>query len=232
MRLNTVTLAFQGKCGYLERDFLDDYAAKSLNHIRIALLLGACLYAAFGFLDARLVPNHKAYLWFIRYAIICPCISAGLLLTFWPRFRKYMQGCLTVLMILAGSGIIVMVAIAPPPANFSYYAGVILVFMMGYGFVKLRFVWAITAGWINVAFYEVVAIWLVHTPGPVLLNNNFFFISANVIGMFVCYSIEFYTRKDFYMARQLKLEQDKVIFFNPESGAKGTGTHGRNRSNQ
>ena len=214
MSLNRVNLAFQDDCRYLEQDFLDDYAAESLNHIRIALLLGAFLYAVFGFLDAKLVPNHKAYLWFIRYAIVCPCIFTGLLLSFWPRFQKYMQECLTFLMILSGSGITVMVAIAPPPANFSYYAGVILVFMMGYGFVKLRFVWAIMAGWVNVAFYEVVAIWVVHTPGPVLLNNNFFFISANIIGMFVCYSIEFYTRKNFYMARRLEFEQAKVVFFN------------------
>ncbi len=86
--------------------------------------------------------------------------------------------------------------------------------MTGYGFIKARFVWAIIAGWINVTFYEVVAIWVVQTPGPVLLNNNFFFISANIIGMFACYSIEFYTRKNFYMARRLEFEQRKVISLN------------------
>jgi signal transduction histidine kinase/CheY-like chemotaxis protein len=214
MRLNPVTLSFQGDCRHLEQEFLLDYTAKSLNHIRIALLLSTFLYVAFGFLDAQLVPDHKAQLWFIRYAIMCPALIVGVLLTFWSRFHKYMQGCIAILTVMAGSGIIIMVAIAPPPANFSYYAGVILVFMTGYGFIKARFVWAIIAGWINVIFYEVVAIWVVQTPAPVLLNNNFFFISANIIGMFVCYSIEFYTRKNFYMARRLEFEQGKVISLN------------------
>ncbi len=129
-------------------------------------------------------------------------------MSFIQGFEKYMQGCLVILMVLAGSGISIMVAIASPPANYSYYAGVILVFMMSYGFIKARFVWATLAGWINVAFYEIVAVGVVHTPGPILVNNNFFFFSATLIGMVTSYSIELYTRKDFYMTRRLAEEQN------------------------
>jgi PAS domain S-box-containing protein len=119
-------------------------------------------------------------------------------------------------MILAGSGISIMVAIADPPANYSYYAGVILVLMMSYGFVKARFMWASLSGWINVLFYEIVAVWIVQTPGDVFLNNNFFFISANIIGMFICYSNERYARTNYYMALQLELTQKKTMTLNRE----------------
>jgi PAS domain S-box-containing protein len=51
---------------------------------------------------------------------------------------------------------------------------------------------------------------LSQTPIPILLNNNFFFLTGNIIGMFACYSIEFYSRKDFIQARLLKAEKKKV----------------------
>lgn len=214
MQLNPVTLSFQGECRELESVFLVDYNSKTLNHIRISLTLGIIFYAAFGFLDIALVPEQKSQLWLIRYVIVCPAVMFGILLSFMPTFKRRMQGILLFLMILAGSGISVMVAIVQPPANFSYYAGVILVFMMSYGFIKARFVWATIAGWINVIFYEVIAVWIVQTPGTILLNNNFFFISANLIGMFTCYSIEFYTRSDFFTNCRLELEQGKTLSLN------------------
>ena len=216
IHLNPITLSFDGKCQDLEQDFIHGYNTKSLNHIRISLFLGLILYAVFGFFDVALAPEQKTQLWFIRYAVVCPCILISILLSMVPGFVKYVQACLVFLMILAGSGISIMVAIADPPANYSYYAGVILVLMMSYGFVKARFMWASLSGWVNVLFYEFVAVWIVQTPGDVFLNNNFFFISANIIGMFICYSNERYARTNYYMALQLELTQKKTMTLNRE----------------
>ncbi len=213
---NPITLSFKEECQHLEELFIDEYNTKSLNHIRISLFLGFILYAVFGVLDAQLVPEQKIQLWFIRYAIVCPCILISILLSFIPKFKKYIQACLVLLMIVAGSGISIMVAIANPPANLSYYAGLILVFMMSYGFIKARFIWACITGWINVVLYEIVAVWMVQTPSDILLNNNFFFISANIIGMFICYSSELYSRKSFFMALQLEVTQNETITLNRE----------------
>ena len=76
--------------------------------------------------------------------------------------------------LLAGLGIIGMVLIAPYPVSNSYYAGLILVFIFGYTFFKLRFIWATLSGWMIVVAYEITAILLSDTPIPVLINNNFF----------------------------------------------------------
>ena len=119
--------------------------------------------------------------------------------------------CLVASMILiAGLGIIAMILIAPNPGNYSYYAGLILVFLYGYTFSKLRFIWATLAGWMIVIGYEIAAIGMSHTPIPVLVNNNFFFLSGNIIGMFACYSIELYSRKEFMQTRLLETEREKV----------------------
>ena len=64
--------------------------------------------------------------------------------------------------------------------------------------------------------YEFVAIGVVKPPMAVLVNNNFFFISANIIGMLACYLIERYARRDFFLVQLLAMEQEKVIRANRE----------------
>jgi signal transduction histidine kinase len=43
-----------------------------------------------------------------------------------------------------------------------------------------------------------------------IISNNFFFISANFIGMFAAYNIEFYTRRDFFLNIQLDIQNNKI----------------------
>jgi PAS domain S-box-containing protein len=138
------------------------------------------------------------------------------LFSFSRHFMKYMQLCTSGVIMIAGLGIIQMILIAPYPGNNTYYAGLILVFIYGYTFFKLRFIWATLTGWIIVLAYEISAILLVETPFPIFLNNNFFFLAGNVIGMFACYSIELYSRKDFLKTRIIEAEKKSVSACNRE----------------
>mgnify|MGYP003588795483 CR=1 FL=1 len=208
MGLNRFSLAF--KDPDLESRFRDIYTIKALHHVRISLSLGIFIYAAFGVLDAYLAPTVKTELWTIRYMVVCPVFIVAMALFSTSRLKNFMQPVLFLVMIIAGSGIIAMVVYSPAPANYSYYTGLILIFMFGYSFVRLRFVWASIGGWILVILYEAAAIIFTDTPMLILLNNNFFFISANVIGMFSCYFIEYYARRDFFWTLLLKEEERKV----------------------
>lgn len=208
MGLNPITLSFPSP---LEEAFLDDFYNNSLTMVRLSLFAGIVLYGLFGILDAQLVPAVKWKLWFIRFAIVWPALAAIIAWSFYPSFKKYFQPAVASVMVVAGFAIVGMISFIPPPVNYSYYAGLILVFIWGYSFTRVRFVWAAPAGWVIVFFYEFVAIWVSDTPTSILMNNNFFFISAQVIGMFVCYSIEFYLRRDFYLAWQLQNEKTAII---------------------
>ena len=213
MPLHPITLSFKGQDGQLEAAFLHNYYRATLKHVRAVLLLAIFFYGIFGLLDAVLVGDKKVPLWIIRYAVVCPVLLGAFFFTFLPAFEKYMQPVFLVIIIIGGLGVIGMILIAPAPASFSYYAGLILILIFGYTFLRARFVWATAAGWTLVVCYEIAATWL-KTPLPVLINNNFFFISANIIGMFACYSIEYYSRRNFYMQRLLEVEQKKVIDIN------------------
>lgn len=210
---NLITLSF-GKS--VEKAFQGDYYRKSLKHVRVAILLAMVYYAAFGVLDALLVPEERHWLWLIRYAGFCPFAFAVYLFSFSRHFERYMQPAIGAVVLSAGVGIIGMILIAPSPGKYAYYAGLILVFMYGYTFFKLRFVYATMAGFTIVIGYEIAALWLSETPFPVLVNNNFFFLGGNIIGMLACYSIELSARRDFFQAQLLQREREKVDASNRE----------------
>jgi len=207
MDLNPITLSFPGD---LEEVFLDEFYKNSLKQVRISLLFGVFFYGLFGILDAHLVPQMKTTLWYIRFAIVAPVFLTVFLLSYCSQFKKYFQASLAAAMLVAGFGIITMIYFIPSPVSHSYYAGLILVFIWGYAFTRVRFLWATAAGWFIVVLYEIVAIYITETPYAVLLSNNFFFISANIIGMFVCYTIEFYERANFFINFLLEQEQEKI----------------------
>jgi signal transduction histidine kinase/ActR/RegA family two-component response regulator len=216
LHLKPLSLRFSGPQEHLEPAFQSAYLANSIIYMRLALVLAAILYGIFGILDALLIPHQKEVTWLIRFAVVCPAMLLVAAASRYPRVQQRMQELLAAIVVIAGVGIIVMIIIAPPPVNYSYYAGLIIVFIFGYTFARMRFVWASLAAWIVVVFYEIAAIGVTQTPLPVLINNNFFFISANLIGMLACYSIERNARRNFFLMRLLAEEQDKVRAANQE----------------
>ena len=217
VELNLLTLSFPKE---FETFFKKERYKNSLRHVRVALLLSIVFFAIFGILDAWIVPEVKYQLWFVRYAVYCPFALAVLLFSYSELFKKVMQVCVASVMGLAGLGIVAMILIVPQASNNSYYTGIILVFIFGYTFFKLDFLYATTTGMIIVIAYEVAAIWFINTPIHILINNNFFFLTGNVFGMIACYSIELYSRKEFLQARLLEAEKKKVHKANLELESK------------
>ncbi len=213
---------FQGSVGRLGLRFRDDLEAKfqeyyietSLRHMRVAQTMGLLLYAAFGILDAILLPTVKHELWLIRYGIICPIIAASIVATFWQGFRKYHQSILGTSVAAGGVAIVAMIVKAPPPGDATYYAGLILVIQFACAFCKLRFIWAIAVSAVIVISYEVVAVFVVNTSTPILVNNIFFFMSTAVICGFSSYFIELHTRRDFLSRSLLEEERQNTLAAN------------------
>ncbi len=209
MDLNPVTLAFRNRHRKLEEKFLADYSASSLLIIRVGAILAIVMYSMFGFLDASLAPDNKETLWLIRFGFAIPCAAFSLLFSFLTFFKKHLQLVVAFSILTGGLAILGMMIVAPPPANISYYAGILLVHMFGYTLVRMRFIYATAANWFVVVCYEVAMVLFSDISDPILLNNNFVLISANIIGMFSCYAMEYYTRRDFFLATLFeKVSQD------------------------
>jgi class 3 adenylate cyclase len=193
----------------LEAAFTEDHFLRSLAFIRFALILAIVLYAAFGVLDLFIVPGEAASIWIVRYAIVCPVFLAALVLTFTHWFEPVAQPVLSALAALCGLGIVAMVAIANPSASALYYAGLLLVIPWAYSVLRLRFLSATAAAATILVGYEVVAVWVKHTPPDILVNNNFFFVSSVIVGMAAGYTIERSMRAEFLQRRLIDRERDR-----------------------
>ena len=210
-RVKPLTLKFSGEQAGMEKEFLDDYFTRSIGPMRFSLILAIFFYGIFAVLDALIFPELKHLFWFIRFGIVTPVLIGVIFFSLSAVFKKYMQVILAGIMYITGLGIIIMSVFAANMADdYSYYAGLILIFIFGYTFIRARFVYASIAGWSIVASYEIAAITMSDTPFEILINNNYFFVSANVIGMFISYFMEHSARRDFYMRKLLQTAQKKV----------------------
>jgi signal transduction histidine kinase/ActR/RegA family two-component response regulator len=213
MTVNYITLAFTGELAGLEKDFQEDYFRKSLNHFRFSLILAMIFYGSFAFLDAKVVPELKEVFWTIRFGIVLPVLIVVYAISYATRFfRMYMQVIITIIMFITGFGIIVMNVLGSP----EYYAGLILIFIFGYTFIRARFIYASIAGWSIVICYEIAALWPLSDPleATTLINNNYFFMAANLIGMFIAYFLELSHRSEFYVRMLLEKEKENVKIAN------------------
>jgi signal transduction histidine kinase/ActR/RegA family two-component response regulator len=210
LSVNYLTLAFTGEFNHFEKEFQEDYFRKSVNPFRFSIILSMIFYGAFAFLDAVMVPDLKEVFWFIRFGVVFPVLIAVFVFSYSTLFKKYMQLIISFIMFTTGFGIIIMIIYAARVEVYSYYAGLILIFIFGYTFIRARFLYASIAGWSIVLSYEISGIWVSQTPVTILINNNYFFISANIIGMFISYFLELSARKEFYMRILLEQEKENV----------------------
>jgi len=202
MIYNKITLAFPEK---EEKLFLKKYFFDSLFQVRVTFVLVTFLYGIFGILDSLMFPEYANSFLVIRYFFVIPIFTIVFLLSFTVLFWKVWQLLLLTSFIIGGLGISIMTMLVPE--NYTYYAGMMLIFSAGYFFIKLRFFLATIAGWCTLLIYNIGAIYYAQTPIILLINNNFFFISANIIGMFAAYNIEYYARRNFFLNYELDNEK-------------------------
>jgi signal transduction histidine kinase len=198
----------------LERLFLEEYAGKSVGISRAALSCSTLLFMAFGFLDPYTIPSATKQVWLIRYGLVLPVLLVIIALSFLSVFRKIMQAALSVSLLAVGFGLIGMTMLSKPDelGYLLYPMGLLLVPMIGYAFVRLRFWYATIANLINALAYFTCAITFQHilaTPrgAASIISQAFFIVSINVIGIATCYSLELYARRTFVANYQLEQER-------------------------
>jgi len=206
----------------IETQFREDYHVNTVATTRLALVLGLILYSLFGIVDIYAVPISKNIVWFIRFAIVAPVIVIALLMTYTERFQKYTQMLMCLVIAVTGLGIVTMIGITRDVEFGSrfYFTGLILISMWAYGLSRLRFWYAILANLLIMVGYEFTSIEIkqlltTETGIVIFIMHNFFFLGANVIGIFASYNLERYTRRDFlqkYTIQAQRDQSDKLLF--------------------
>lgn len=208
MDMNLLTLAFRDH--QLEQEFLDDYEQQYRQTSRYALVAGTLLYALFGILDMYLYPDQHRTLWLIRYGIVLPVLLLALLYMFRPGPRPHTQEVLAISTMIGALGIVAMTVIIPAWTRNTYFAGLIIAVMFVYTFLRMRFIWATLSSWLVVLVYELASIELGSIDTINLVADNFFYLSANFVGMAACYSMEYDARRKFMLVRELHSERSRI----------------------
>jgi PAS domain S-box-containing protein len=203
IRLSKITLTFQDNKE--ENLFQKVFFQDSLPVIRVAIFLAAFLYALFGFLDVLFAEDHLTTFLIIRLGIVVPILLGIVILSFSPVFSRIWQWVLFFAFMISGVGIAFMIALNPE--NWFYYGGLMLIFSVGYFFLRLRFILASIGGWLNLIILNLLIFFVSDSQPQIFLAYNFFYASANLIGMFGSWYFELWGRRNFYLSRQLDQKQ-------------------------
>jgi class 3 adenylate cyclase len=206
----------------IEAQFRKDYLANTIGTTRLALVLGLVLYSLFGILDVYAVPISKDIVWIIRYVIVAPVMVLALVASYVKSLQKHTQIFMCIAAAVSGLGIVTMISITTEAefGNRFYFTGLILISMWAYSLTRLRFWYAVLANLLIMIGYEFASIemkQLLETETGVVIftMHNFFFLGANVIGMFGSYFLERYTRRDFlqkYTIQSQRDQADKLLY--------------------
>ncbi len=203
----------------LEGAYQAAHARDSLRTVRIAIWIAVALYATFGLLNPWTVPEIRVQAWIIQYAIVCPLLLIGWMGTFLPivlaNLPRLFAPILTAGVLLAGGGIVLLTALIPSDniGGLAYSGVLVLVVIFAYSALRMPFLWAWGANWVLFTGYVAAAYLFQQATTTALgtlvfLSNVAILIGANLIGMFACYTLEYYARLDFLQKRSIRKEKD------------------------
>ena len=207
MRVNRLTLSFEGE---LEDRFKEDYYASSIGLMRLSFLFGVLYYVSFSALDWMVLPRSALELAMVRLLLVCPVVLGIFFLSFTKSFKRWWQLGAVIATLFSGVGIVIMTIITPDLGRTHYYPGVMLVLFYCYMLIRLRFIWSLLTGWILFSSFLIATLVFSNVDPRILTINIFFIASANLLGMFGGYALEYYSRKDFFFRHLLKKETLKV----------------------
>lgn len=191
----------------LEQAFRADYGVRTRMQTRVSLILGLIIYLALGFQDPWFFPDQAALILGVRL-----CVSATLLVsvaaTFHPLFNRVQQPWVLVQTVLAGAGIVFMIAHASLETANSYFFGVTLMIVWAFNFSGLRFYPALIANVILIAAYGVVFGAYNAAPLRWLATDVSNCVAAAMITGFAGYVIEWQRRVLFDQNRLMDRERE------------------------
>ncbi len=192
-----------------EAAFLQHYRKKTIASIRFALIASIFLYGGFGFLDPWVVPSVKHEVWLIRSVIVCLAILT-LVASYLSKKFKLIQLLINITVTMGGIGIAVMMFIDTGLGGEIYYGGLLMILFGVYSFAKLQFKHAVICGGIVTLFYIISSLLDKKMNSILLINNYFFILGANIMGMPVAYTLESYLRRGYQSSVMLKKAMRQV----------------------
>src|SRR5438094_1693176 len=202
----------------LEEEFADEYFERTLPQVRAAVLLGCFLYVVFAALDFYVAPRQALQLGLVRLVVVV-FVIACFAFSYAPAFRRFHEWALSIALVIAGAGLVTMIAMLEPPGNFVYYAGLLLVLMFA-PLIRLSIRYAVVSSTLVIVMFLGGALWINRTPIPFVAYNVSYLAATMVVSFLASYSIERYARSNFLQRRVIERRTNELEEKNAELTAK------------
>ncbi|MBL8420409.1 MAG: GGDEF domain-containing protein [Dechloromonas sp.] len=203
--LNPLTLRFRD--GDTERAFASQLVERLRVQGRTAILVGTLIYLISNLLDDWLVPvEHQTTAWVLRLSAL-GYVGLVFLLTFRPAFKRFNQLPLGSTGLVVSGSLIGILYHLPLEATQYFYPCLILSTVYTYNFIGTRFIYALVINIVVLICYNLILGGLRGFPAGMLVDHNFFIVSANLIGGCAGYLSEYQRRLLF--VRETELDRER-----------------------
>lgn len=198
--INRFTLTFGDQS--IRKSFEQYATSRSLTFVRVSMALAIFLYIIFAFLDPFITPDMVWKISVIRIVSILFFLGS-IYLTYTDWGFKNFQFLMCTVVLFASTGIIGMILLSESTGGYLYYAALILAIIYAHNLLRLRFIYATLTTWTVIFIYAIATQIFETTPSYIYLNNMFFLTSANILGMFASYWLEYYMKSVFWKEQTL-----------------------------
>jgi len=195
----------------LEKEFQDYYTDKTIQPVRVGLVVGVVIYALFFLVDLQKVSDHALLAFFIRFALITPLVLGVIGFSYKEGFRGLLaQALLSTLITGAGASVLAIDYISDAAPQVAYYAGMMLVvFVIPLGRLLFSFALGVT--------FALVAMFVVYL-GTVLgggladsADKILMMVSAAALSLVVSYFSDQHTRREFALIMDLERSSAEAV---------------------
>jgi class 3 adenylate cyclase len=156
-------------------------------------------------LDRALLEEVAGRLLVVR-ALVCIILFGILALKWTPAWRRFHAWIIGVTVLVAGSGIMTLLAVGRGEAS-PYWAGLILVLMAIHGLFRPRLPISVALSAALVVAFNAIVIQAEIIPLATVVTDDFFLISAAILGTLATYSLERLSREHFLATEHLEEER-------------------------
>jgi diguanylate cyclase (GGDEF)-like protein len=190
-----------------ERAFLHQLVPRLRMQGQAAIVVGVFVYFVYGALDHLFVPaEQQGTVWLIRLAALAVPLAV-LFLSFTRWFELANQLPLALVGLSASLGLIAMLWLLPIESSAYYYPGLMLATFYTYNLIGARFIQALLINLFVLLLFNLLFTVGHAFPAAMLLSENFFMISANLIGGAAGYLVEYQRRQLFLNEQQIDEER-------------------------
>jgi class 3 adenylate cyclase len=201
--LHPLTLRFAADD--LERSWRAMRARESLRPFRATIGLAIALYVGFIVLDRTLLEDVAGRLLVVR-GIVCVLLLGLLALSWTPAWRRFHGWIVAAAVVVAGGGIVMLLAVGRAEASL-YWAGLMLVLMAIHGLFRPRLPISVVLSGALVVAFNAVVIPAGIIPPAIVVADDFFLVSAAILGSLATYSLERLSREHFLAIEHLEEER-------------------------